>query len=185
MRRQLSLFLAVIVAASAVFAAPARAEPGTSRPHRIESDLAKLPAPVARMRDRILEAARSGDLEAMRPVLESSELMPVFSFGGASDPLAHWKEISDDGEGREILAVMVNILSMPYVRLRPGASDEMYAWPYLHEADLEKLTPEEEVDLYRLVTPGEARVMREYGAYIWYRLGIGPDGTWHYFVAGD
>jgi hypothetical protein len=27
--------------------------------------------------------------------------------------------------------------------------------------------------------------MVEFGAYNFYRLGIGPDGVWHFFVAGN
>lgn len=179
----LTLCAAVMLALSLTGGAVSQ---GTSKPSRdIETDLSKLPDRVREMHQRILEAAKSGDVEALRPVLESNELTPTFSFGKERDAIAHWKELSDDKQGREILAVLVNILSMPYVRLRAGTSDEMYVWPYLFESDLEKLTPREEVDLYRLVTPEEARIMKEYGAYIWYRLGIGPDGTWHFFVAGD
>ena len=151
----------------------------------IQASLDALPERVRAMRDAILEAARTGDIEEMRPVLESNELMPNVSFGGAKDPIAYWKESSGDKKGREILAILVEILEMPFVRLAKGTSNEMYVWPYLAELDLEKLTPEQEVDLYRLVKPVELKSMREFGGYIWYRLGIGPDGTWHFFVAGD
>jgi hypothetical protein len=179
----LTLLAASLLAIGLAGSTVTQAAPKPSR--QVETDLSKLPERVREMHQRILEAARSGDIEALRPVLESNELMPTFSFGKERDAIAYWKELSDDKKGREILAVLVNILSMPYVRLRAGTSDEMYVWPYLFEADLEKLPPGEEVDLYRLVTPEEARIMKEYGAYIWYRLGIGPDGTWHFFVAGD
>jgi hypothetical protein len=27
--------------------------------------------------------------------------------------------------------------------------------------------------------------MLAFGVYSFYRVGIGPDGTWHFFVAGD
>ncbi len=151
----------------------------------IETDIAKLPERVRAMYTSILEAARSGDMEEMRSVLEANELMPQVSFGGADDPIAYWKETSGDKAGREILAVLVNVLSMPYVHTAKGTDNEIYVWPYLSQADLAKLTPEQEVDLYRLVKPVEAKAMREFGGYIWYRLGIGPDGTWHFFVAGD
>lgn len=156
-----------------------------SSPKAIETDISKLPVRVRAMYQSILDTARAGDIEEMLPVLESNELMPQVSFGGANDPIAYWKESSGDKKGREILAVLVNILSMPYVHTGKGTDTEMYVWPYLAEADLEKLTPDQEVDLYRLVKPTEAKAMREFGGYIWYRLGIGPDGTWHFFVAGD
>ena len=107
------------------------------------------------------------------------------SFGGDTDPVRFWRETSTDKKGLEYLAAMVEILQMPYVRLRAGTDNEMYIWPYLAELDLEKLEPAQDVDLYRLVSPAEAKTMREFGGYIWYRLGIGRDGTWHFFVAGD
>lgn len=151
----------------------------------VYSSVAKLPAPVRAMRDAILEAARSGDIEALRPVLESNELKPTVSFGGADDPVEFWKQTSGDGRGREIMAVMSEILEMPFARIDAGTSNEMYVWPYLAELPLEKLTPAQQVDLYRLVTPEELKTMKQFGGYIHYRLGIGRDGTWHYFVAGD
>lgn len=161
------------------------AAPAAEKLPAIQSNLDALPERVRAMRDAILRAARAGDIEEMRPVLESNELMPTVSFGGVSDPIAYWKESSGDKRGREILAILVEILQMPFVRLRAGTSNEMFVWPYLAELDLAKLTPEQEVDLYRLVKPVELKTMREFGGYIWYRLGIGPDGTWHFFVAGD
>jgi hypothetical protein len=179
-----AIVVAVLLAAGAVLP-PQGIARGTEAPQVAATDPEALPERVRAMHAAILEAARSGDIEAMRPVLESNELMPQVSFGGADDPIAFWKEVSGDYEGREILAVLVNILQMPYARARTGTPDEMYVWPYLAEADLEKLTPPQEVDLYRLVKPLEAKAMREFGGYIGYRLGIGADGTWHYFLAGD
>ena len=137
------------------------------------------------MREMILKAARSGDIEALRPVLESNELKPTVSFGGAEDPIEFWKQASGDGQGREIMAVLTEILEMNFVRMDAGTSNEMYIWPYFAELPLEKLTPAQQIDLYRLVTPEQVKTMNEFGGYIHYRLGIGRDGTWHYFVAGD
>jgi hypothetical protein len=151
----------------------------------IHSDLSALPNRVADMRDAILEAARSGDIEALRPVLDSNELKPTVSFGGSDDPIKLWKQTSGDGQGREIMAIMVEILDMDFARVNPGTSNEMYVWPYLAELPLDKLTSAQQVDLYRLMTYDEVKTMKEFGDYIHYRLGIGRDGTWHYFVAGD
>lgn len=137
------------------------------------------------MREMILTAARSGDIEALRPVLETNELKPTISFGGAQDPIRFWKETSGDGQGREIMAVLSEILEMDFVIINAGTSNEMYIWPYLAEMSLAKLNPAQQVDLYRLVTPKQVKAMKDFGGYVHYRLGIGRDGTWHYFVAGD
>ncbi len=155
------------------------------KPPAVQTDLSVLPEAVRATRAAILEAARSGDVEEVRAVMEMNELMPQVSFGGDTDPVRFWRETSGEKTGREYLAAMAEILEMPFVRLRVGTSNEMTIWPYLAEMDLNALTPAQEVDLYRLVSPAEAKTMREFGGYIWYRLGLGPDGTWHFFVAGD
>lgn len=144
-----------------------------------------LPQHVQRMREDILKAARSGEVEALRPVLESNELMPRVVSGDTGDPIAFWKKNSEDGAGREILAVLVTILQMPCARTDPGGPDETFIWPYLAELDLEQLTPAQEVDLYRVIPPAGVESMRDFGRYTGYRLGIGRDGTWHYFMAGQ
>jgi len=151
----------------------------------IHSDLSVLPDRVKMMRYAILKAARSGDIEALLPVLESNELKPTISFGGADDPIEHWKQSSGDGQGLEIMAIMTEILEMDFARTDTGTSNEMYVWPYLAELPLAKLNPKQHVDLYRLMSPDEVKSMKEFGDYIHYRLGIGRDGTWHFFVAGD
>ena len=180
----MKLLPGVFLLAAGLMFSPAHTLAGEKKPV-IQTDLNALPERVRAMRAAILEAARTGDIEEMRPVLESNELMPTVSFGGANDPIAYWKENSDDKKAREILAIMIEILEMPFVRLSKGTSNEMFVWPYLSRIDPKKLTPQQEVDLYRLISPAEAKTMREFGDYIWYRLGIGPDGTWHFFVAGD
>jgi hypothetical protein len=50
---------------------------------------------------------------------------------------------------------------------------------------LAALTPPQKVELFRIVTGADYRDMLAFGAYSFYRVGIGPDGTWHFFVAGD
>src|SRR4051812_11723405 len=47
----------------------------------IEYDLGKLPAPVRALRDELLAAARSGDVEKLRPII--NRMHPRPDFGGA------------------------------------------------------------------------------------------------------
>ncbi len=47
------------------------------------------------------------------------------------------------------------------------------------------LTPEQKVELFKIVTGADYKDMVDFGAYNFYRLGIGADGTWHFFVTGD
>lgn len=143
-----------------------------------------LPAPVEEMRHAILAAAQTGRLEDLILPLEWNELTPDLADGPVDDPIAYWKKTSGDGEGMEILAVLANILQMPPAERRLGRDVEnnvVYVWPYLAEAKLDALTPAEQVDLLRLVSPQTARKMRDKKAWTWWRLSIGADGTWHSF----
>ncbi len=162
-----------------------QSEAAPKRKPEIHTDLSVLPERVKDMRDRILNAARSGDITALHPVVEMNELKPTISFGGDIDPIAYWKKTSGDGQGRSIMAIMIEILEMPFARTDAGTSNEIYVWPYLAVLPPDKLTPAQQVDLYRLMTASDAKTMRDFGSYIHYRLGLGPDGTWHFFVAGD
>ncbi len=144
-----------------------------------------LPAPVQRVRRLIMETAATGDIERMRPVIEMNEMPPTFSFGETDDPIEHWKQVSGDANGREILAIMVELLESGFAHVEKGRPQEMYVWPYFHEVPFDALTPEQEVELYKIITPQDREQMELYGSYTFYRLGIGPDGTWHFFVAGD
>jgi hypothetical protein len=152
------------------------------------SPVARLPGPVEEMREAILAATRSGQIEDLRVPLEWNELTPDVAPAKVDDPIAYWKKISADGEGREILAALANILQMRPVELPLGKDLEnnlVYVWPYLAGAKLDQLTPAEEVDLLRLVTPEEAKAMRKAGKWTWWRLAIGADGTWHSFRRPD
>ncbi len=151
----------------------------------VRYDIGKLPEPVQKMRNWIISAARSGDMERMRPPLESGELPPAFSFGSETDAIAYWRKVSRDGEGREILAEMLKVLSAGFTVIDPGTADELFVWPYHAVYPLNKLTGSQKVEFFLLVNPDDARTMEESGVYFGYRAGISADGTWQFFVAGD
>jgi len=144
-------------------------------------DFNTLPDPVKRMLEQIAEAAQSGEIENMRPVFESNELKPMVTAAYVEDPIAFWKKESADGTGRDVLAAMLDVIASGFVRVGQGR-DEMYVWPYFAETDLAKLTPSQEVELYRVVPPERAVPMKKAGKYGYYRLGIAPNGVWHYFI---
>ena len=50
---------------------------------------------------------------------------------------------------------------------------------------MDKLSPPQKVELFKLVTAGDYEDMQAFGAYIFYRAGITPEGRWIFFVAGD
>lgn len=149
-----------------------------------EDDPGPLPVPVEEMRQAILAAAHSGEIEDLREPLDWNEIKPEVAAKAGEDPITHWKQTSGDGNGREILAALAGILSLHPAELPLGQDLEnniIYVWPYLAELDLSKLTPAQEVELIRLVGPAEAKAMREKKKWTWWRLTIGADGTWHSF----
>ena len=151
----------------------------------IITDLSRLPTSVARTRERILAAAQSGDLQKLLTVMQLNETMPIFSFSNESDPVAFWKSNYPDSDGIEVLSILVTILQTGFVHVDKGTPQEMYLWPYFTRMPVKNLTPEQKVELFRIITGSDYKDMLDFGAYSFYRLGIGPDGTWHFFVAGD
>lgn len=143
-----------------------------------------LPPNVADMREQILAAVHAGDVAELKGAIEWNEIKPDFGEDANKDPIAYWKKISADGEGREVLAAIANLLALPPARLAIGKDPEntmVYVWPYLAELPLDSLKPQEEVDLYRLVPPAAAKSMRDAKKWAWWRIAIGADGTWHTF----
>jgi len=149
------------------------------------TDLSKLPAPVARMRARIIEAARTGDLDKLLTVMQTNETMPIFSFANERDPVAYWKANYPESGGLEVMSILLEILDMGFVHVDAGTPQDMYVWPYFAYLPLKDLTPAQKVELFKVVTGSDYRAMQDFGAYIFYRLGIAPDGTWHFFVSGE
>ena len=154
----------------------------------VRYDTERLPGPVQDMREAILGAVRSGRIDELRHAWELNELKPDLGIAPApGDPIAHWKRISGDGEGREILAALGEILEAGYVVLPLGRdleNNKIYVWPYLAEVALDKLNPAQEVEALRLVAPTALQEMRSTGKYTHWRIAIGADGTWHSFRRG-
>ncbi len=148
-------------------------------------DLSQLPEKVRKTRERILDAAKTGEPDKVVTVMQTNEVMPVFSFGGEKNALEFWKSSYPDSDGVEVLSILVEILEAPFVHLDKGTPQEMFVWPYFYGVPLEKLTAEQKVELFKIMTGVDYKEMQQFGAYIFYRVGISPDGVWHFFVAGD
>ncbi len=149
-------------------------------------DFTRLPEPVQRMRNLILEATRSGDVEKLRPLLGTGAGATRLDFAEVKgDPVGFLIGSSGDGEGQEILAILEEVLEAGYVHLDAGTPDERYMWPYFSAMPLDKLTLPQRVELFRVVTAGDFDEMRGFGAYTFYRTAITPDGKWMFFLAGE
>jgi hypothetical protein len=149
----------------------------------IITDLSRLPAPVARTRERLLAAARSGDLQQLAGMM--TDTLPIFSFTDDKDPVAFWKANYPDSDGVEVLSILTLILESGFVRVDEGTPQEMYVWPYFVRMSLGALTPQQRVELFRMVTGADYKDMMKLGVYVFYRVGISPDGSWQFFVSGD
>jgi len=157
-------------------------------PLRINYGTDELPGPVREMRETLLSAVQSGQIEELRQAFELNDLKPDLGAAAAGDPVAHWKKASGDGEGREVLAALSLILDAGYVVLPLGRdleNNRLYIWPYFAEIPLAGLTAAQEVELLRLVPPASVRDMKTKGRYTHWRLAIGADGSWHSFRRDD
>ncbi len=149
-------------------------------------NLDRLPEPVRRMHDLIVEAARSGDIEKLRPLIGFGASITQLSVGDFDgDPIDFLKSLSGDPEGQEILAIMEEVLNAGFVKLDPGTPNELYVWPYFFGIPLDRLDARQRVELFKIVTAGDYEDMKAFGTYIFYRVGITPEGRWAFFVAGD
>lgn len=154
-----------------------------AKPVEVIRDLARLPEPVRKLREEILIAARSGDIAKVAAIVKTNQT--VISLGGETDAVDFWKKTFPDSEGVEVIATLIEILEMPFVHVDRGSAQEMFVWPYFNSMQLDKLTPEQRVELFRLVTAYDFREMQKFGSYNFFRAGIAPDGRWQFFVAGD
>lgn len=136
-----------------------------------------LPAPVAETRAALLAAAEAGDYEALRPHLSPGL---SYTFGGPAEggPIAFWQEL-ERTTGERPMVTLATLLRLPYVLARG-----VYVWPFAYTAEgAAALTAHEREllaplgDLETLFSPGTG--------YLGWRVGIEPDGTWAFFVAGD
>ncbi len=148
---------------------------------QLSHDVSKLPPEVQRMRQAILQAATSGDIEELRGPIEMNEIHPVFGKSYIADPIAYLKSVSADGNGRDMLAVLYNLLTTGYAIVNPGTNEEMFVWPYHAAIPLGGLSPGQEVEIYRFLSPARFKEMAAEGRYGFYSVGIGRDGVWHYF----
>ncbi|MEC9343289.1 MAG: hypothetical protein VYD64_05535, partial [Pseudomonadota bacterium] len=111
---------------------PEEASPEAAAPPRVDlpeihTDLSDLPFAARRMHELLVEAARGGDIEKLRPYIGSGADVTTLSFGGMTgDPIDFLKSTSGDAEGHEILAILLEILEAGYVRVESGTPNELY-----------------------------------------------------------
>ncbi|HEX9903935.1 MAG TPA: hypothetical protein VGA77_03115, partial [Propylenella sp.] len=121
----------------------------------VQYDAALLPMPVKRLREQIMEAAATGEPEALRAIFEAQGAPPELGPADAADPVEYIVSLSGDEEGREILAILIELFEAGYVHVDVGTTEEMYVWPYFARYPVEALTPPQLVELFKLVYAGD------------------------------
>lgn len=150
-----------------------RAVTETEKETVLESVAIGLPAPVSDSYFALLDAAESGDYEALRPLLPEEF---SYTFGGPAEggPIAYWRQVERDS-GERPIEILARILELPYTLYRGT-----YVWPFAFDKQPDELTEHERELLGDLAD--------DFGAgsgYLGWRAGIEPDGTWAFFIAGD
>ncbi|MEM8551164.1 MAG: hypothetical protein AAGF45_02210 [Pseudomonadota bacterium] len=146
---------------------------------------ADLPGPVAAARAALIQSAKTGDIEALRPLFAAQRVAPIVApFGEVDDAVDHLRRQSGDAEGQEILAILIELLEGGYVAVGEG-STRTYVWPYFAEVPLATLTPAQMVEVYRILTSIDVEEVERQGRYTFFRVGIAPDGRLRYFSAGE
>ncbi len=179
---------AVAFSLSVLLAAPALAADELVIPEEgfaVSEDIAQLPEPVRAKRDALLAAAKSGDIASLKLIFDAELAPPIVSFGDPPDAIAYLKEQSADGEGREILAILGELLDAPYAAMDGGDGGIIYIWPYFSAyEDMSQMTGSDEVEALRLVSYQEWQSLKEIG-WLWWRVSMNERGELQAFVAGD
>lgn len=167
---------------------PEEAVPGGAADQRAlpppQHDPAQLPEPVRRLRDHLIAAARTGDPQALRRLFPAGE-PPVFSSIPGGDPIDILRAQSGDAEGREILAILIDVLEAGWIVADAGTPAERYVWPWFSAWPAEALDGPKMVEVFRVLTAGDFEESVAYGGYVFYRVEIAPDGRWLSFVSGE
>ncbi|MEP3233517.1 MAG: hypothetical protein ABJO30_11875 [Hyphomicrobiales bacterium] len=154
-------------------------------PAKIFYDTKALPEAVKKTRDRLLKAAKAGNVDELRTIFKGFSEPPIVSFNSDGDAVDHIVENSGDGKGLETLAILLEVLETGFIHRDEGDESEVYIWPYFVDVPPEDLKQGQLIELFQIITAGDYEDMLTYGTYIFYRAGIAPNGDLKFFVAGD
>lgn len=179
MRIALATAVALVVALAASGASAGRDVAPRCSAARLSAKLPRqsLPAPVASMRARIARAAVACDYAGLERLARERGRSFEFSFGGGSSPAAYWRSLEQSRQD-DPLAKLVKILRVPFTRYGAG-----YAWPSVYRRKPTQADWNALLSVYARAQVNRFR-KSEIG-YYGYRAGIGPNGDWRFFIAGD
>ncbi len=161
------------------------AQPNVSEPM---TDAAALPRPVAAIRQKILQACATRDIEALRIPIDWNEVRPLFERGAkrapGEDPIERLKALSFDRRGDEILTLLRNVLRQAFVIETRGRA-QMFVWPAFALKPPNDPSPEERQVMLACVRFADLGRVDGSGRPMPMRAGISADGVWHYFWSAD
>jgi hypothetical protein len=134
-------------------------------------DATALPDEVEATRRGLLEAAQSGDVEALEPFV-TDRLSYTFGEPVEGGAIEYFRQL--EAQGQDPLGTLAKLLQLPYTLAQGN-----YVWPWVYTVQASDLTDYEKQLL------GEFADDFADQTYLGYRVGIAPDGTWIFFVAGD
>lgn len=149
------------------------------------SDTGLLPPRVDAMREKILEACTTGNIENLRPAIERNEVMPLFGKAGDrpksfATVLEFLRQRSFDGKGRETLALLEAALTSDFAKVLRG-QHLTYVWPSLALLPLKEVDTETRLAMLRCIAFSDLAMVDGKSPPPFQRVEIGEDGTWHAF----
>ena len=164
---------------------PAISEPTLSEPM---TDANALPRAVSAIRQKILQACGTRDIEALRVPIDWNEVRPLFERGAkrapGEDPIERLRALSFDRKGDEILTLLRNVLRQAYLIETRGKA-RMFIWPAFALKPPADPLPDERQIMLSCVRFEDLARTDQHGRPPAMRIGISDDGVWHYFWSAD
>jgi hypothetical protein len=137
-----------------------------------------LPPLVEAKRQAIYIAAISRDYEKLNK--ETSKDFQ-YSFGGDyEDGFIGYLKLAEKNYRESAFDIMPTLLRLPYTK-----RGNLYTWPSVFDIEPSKWTSEDIRMMQTFLTEEQIESYRQYGGYMYYRLGITSLGDWIFYVAGD
>ncbi len=104
-----------------------------------------------------------------------------YSFGGEyKDGFVGFLKLSEKDEGESAFDIISTLLRLPY-----ALRENLYTWPSVFTTEPSKWTPEDITMMKIFLTDKQIEDYRQYGGYVYYRMGITSQGDWTFYLAGD
>ena len=182
--KKIILALILIILAVLAYKIFSRTEPEKvtdtppSQTEKILPPQAGLPPKVEAKRQAIYQASISRDYDRLAE--EAGDDLN-YSFGGAYEGgFVGYLKLAEENERLSAFDIIPTILRLPYAE-----KDGLYTWPSVFTIEPSKWTPEDIAMMKTFLTDEQIEDFREFGGYIYYRLGIDSEGNWKFYLAGD